>query len=84
MTLTAGELDNIKTVTVAPELEKGDRVIMLLVQEFNTASGDSYIPISLPRSIYVIDENDTAQNHDPDRTGNREDVKSRLAKLVGP
>ena len=84
VTLVGGDLDTIKTATAAPELEKGDKVIMLLVQEFDTVFGDSYIPLSVSRSIYVIDENNTAQNYEFDRTGNKEDVKSRLAKLVGP
>ncbi len=82
VTMSGGSLDGIKSQTAAPELAEGDRVIMILGQDLASVFGDSYTPVSISKSTYVIDENDRAKNHMDDRTDDLEKVKSRIAKLA--
>ncbi len=82
VTIGGGELDGVKTSTVAPELAKGDKVIMILGKDISSPFGDNYVPISISKSTYVIDEDGIAENKKSDRSDNKDKVKERLAKLA--
>jgi len=82
VTIGGGELDGVKTATDSHELAKGDRVIMILGQDITTIFRDSYVPISISKSTYVIGDDDIAENKESDRTDKKDKVKERLTKLV--
>jgi hypothetical protein len=82
VTIGGGELDGVKTATDSHELAKGDRVIMILGQDITTIFRDSYVPISISKSTYVIGDDDIAENKQSDRTDKKDKVKERLTKLV--
>lgn len=83
VTLLGGFLDGITAKSPSPILAEGDRVIMVLGQDLRSLFHESYTPVSISKSIYLIDKNDYANNENyPDRSGDREHVQSRLAKLA--
>ena len=82
VTIAGGELDGVKLATDSYELAKGDRVIMILGQDITTIFRDSYVPISISKSTYVIGDDDIAENKKSDRTDKKDKVKERLTKLV--
>lgn len=84
VTIPGGTLDGVKTKSGAPEVTTGDNVIMILGQEIGSVFKDSYLPISISKSIYTINEDGKAENQYSQRTGNRDVVKSRLAELASP
>ena len=84
VTIVGGTLDGVKTKAGAPEVAKGDKVIMVLGQDLESAFKSSYIPISISKSIYLVDENGKAENQYSQRTGDKDIVKSRLAELASP
>jgi len=47
----------LKSKISSPTLEKGDRVIMILGQYVKSIFENKYTPVSIPKSIYVVDEN---------------------------
>ena len=45
---------------------------------------DSYVPVSISKSTYVVDEKGNAKNKNSDRTGDIGKIKDRLVKLTKP
>lgn len=82
VTMVGGFLDEVTVKNHdAPHLEKGDQVIMLLGKDTSSIFGESYHPISVSKSTYVI-EDDIAQNKHDDRSDNKNKVKEKLTKLA--
>ena len=84
VTVVGGTLDDVKTESGAPEIATGDKVIMVLGQDLESAFKDSYLPISISKSIYTVNEDGKAENQYSQRSGDKDVVKSRLAELVSP
>lgn len=82
VTLSGGTIDGVTSKTSSPMLEKGDRVIMILGQDLGSIFDDSYTPVSISKSTYVIDENDNAENRQNDRSDNKDKVKERISNLI--
>ena len=82
VTLMGGNLDGVSTQTTAPEIVKGDRVIMILGQDLDSLFKGSYVPVSISKSTYIIDEKGNAKNINSDRTGDKGKVKDRLIELT--
>ena len=84
VTVAGGTLDGVKTKAGAPEITAGDEVIMVLGQSLESAFKGSYVPISISKSIYTVNEDGKAENQYSQRTGDEDVVKSRLAELASP
>ena len=57
---------------------------MVLGQDLESAFKGSYVPISISKSIYTVNEDGKAENQYSQRTGDKDAVKSRLAELASP
>jgi len=79
--MTGGVLDGITTSTTGTEIENGSHVIMLLGKDLNSIFGDSYVPISVSKSTYIIEDGE-AKNKQNDRSDNKDKVKERISNLV--
>ena len=82
VTMSGGALDGITSMTASPELKKGDRVIMLLGQDLESSFMDSYTPVSISKSTYVVDENGNGKNKMSERNDQVDKIKSRIANLA--
>ena len=82
--MQGGIKDGITETPQSHLLEKGDTVIMVLGKDIFSIFGDKYTPISVSKSVYLIDENGKAENKLGERTNTKDIVKSRIANLVNP
>lgn len=84
VTMQGGIKDGITETPQSHLLEKGDTVIMVLGKDIFSIFGDKYTPISVSKSVYLIDESGNAENKLGERTNTKDIVKSRIANLVNP
>jgi len=82
VTMSGGEKDGVTTYTEGSKIKNGDKVIMILGQDISSVFGDSYTPISISKSTYVIDDDEKANNKINDRSDNKDKVKERILKLT--
>jgi len=55
--MSGGTLDGVTAYTEGVTMQKGDNVIMLLGKDINSIWGDSYHPVSVTKSTYLLDGN---------------------------
>ena len=82
VTMNGGTKDGITSQNEGMELAKGDKIIMILGKDTNSIFGDSYSPVSVTKSTYLVDENGKAENMKADRTDTKDKVKQRIANLA--
>ena len=78
--MRGGTLDGITVKTHAMTIQLGDNVIMLLGKDIYSIWGESYFPISVSKSTYLL-EDETAKNKLESRTMDKTDLKEKLTRL---
>ena len=78
--MRGGSLDGVTAHAESLDIELGDNVIMLLGKDTNSIWGDSYSPISVTKSTYVL-EGDVTKNKLPSKIMDKTKLKDRLKNL---
>ena len=78
--MRGGTLDGITVKTHAMTIQLGDNVIMLLGKDIYSIWGESYHPISVSKSTYLL-EDETAKNKLESRIMDKTDLKEKLTRL---
>ena len=78
--MSGGMLDGVTSKTTAMPIQLGDNVIMLLGKDIYSIWGESYHPISVSKSTYLL-EDETAKNKLESRIMDKTDLKEKLTRL---
>ena len=76
--LPGGVLDGITAKTESVEITLDSKVILLLGKDIDSIFGDAYSPISISRSIYIVEDSQAVNKLD-DRSGDKDKVKQRIS-----
>ncbi len=78
--MNGGTLDGITAYTESITLQQGDNVVMLLGKDEGSIWGDSYHPVSVTKSTYLL-EGEEAKNILESRTMDKADLREKLTQL---
>lgn len=78
--MAGGYLDGVTTKTESPDIESGDDVIMILGKDISSVWGNSYHPVSVVKSTYILEDNE-AKNKMASRTMDKTELKEKLIRL---